>query len=200
MNTALIIGIVVFFLIAFLIIKLIKKVISLIFSIVGLVILIAVILFILAAVDKANLADGLSNSNNLFILEDNGRFITAYDSMPFSAYNSSELQIIDESFKDESSKKEFLANRYRIITVNMEAITSLDLTSIDADGTKYLRSEALNLMRNNDDYLLRAQVFKAIVDSVLLKDKPEDSLVDLAKDEKIDVFERTIAFKRFFLW
>ena len=200
MNTPLVIGIVVFILIALLLLKLIKKVVSLVFSLVGVAVILFIVLSVLMLVDRTELLEDLQSSNNLFVLRQDSKALVAYYSIPFEKANRSMMGLVTDKYILERSNSKLplgFKKIKKIYTFHLQTFEDHEFSELQVGDTRYSKEELLRMWQFSDEEDKKAETFHAAVEELFLKDDPARNIISLSKEEKIDVYKKTIAFKGF---
>jgi hypothetical protein len=174
MELSTVVWIVVLIVAAVLLMKLLGKVVSLALSVLGIVAVVWLVVIGLRYMDENNVRDNLLDSNNLFVLQDEGNFITGFatqEGMP-----DPEIDALDEDLTNPNS--ELYDEYYKVIVVEKDALPEKTALMVDASG--------------KEDKL---ELFRYYVENSLLEGDVVENLVEEEKEGSLQVYKETLAFK-----
>jgi len=176
MELSTVVGLLIAVVVVVILMKVMGKVVSLVLSIVGVILVVWLVVVGLRWMDENNVRQNFMESNNLFVLEDEGSLVTGFatkEGMPdpdVTAFSAEEFTNPNSPLYDDY---------YKIVVVQKEALP--EKTSLLVDVVE--DEDRLSLFRNYVD------------DELLDQDDFVSTLVEEEKEGKIKVHKETLAFK-----
>ncbi|HII72022.1 TPA: hypothetical protein HA265_04675 [Candidatus Woesearchaeota archaeon] len=174
MELSTVIGIIVIMLAVVLLMKIFGKVVSLILSIVGVIAVVWLVVVGMRYLDESNMRDNLLDSNNLFLLEDDGNLLTGFATQE----GAPEPDISDFEGELDNPDSDVYDDYYKVIVVKKDALPDKIALVVDA--------------ADEED---RQELFKYYVENQLLEGDFVSRLVEEEEEGNIDVHKETLAFK-----
>ncbi len=175
MELSTVVGILIIIVAIVLLMKVMGKIVSLMLSVIGIVLVVWLVVAGLRWMDETNLRDNFKESNNLFVLEDEGSMITGFatkEGMP-----DPDVKELDE--KELTNPNSDLYDQYyKVVVVTKDALPEKKAMLID--------------VADEED---RLSLFRHYVDNNLLEGDIVQNLVEKEKEGNVQVHKETLAFK-----
>ena len=174
MEIATVVGLIILLAAVVLVLKVMGKVVSLVFSIVGIIALVGLVVAGLRYMDERDIRQNFLNSNNLFVLDDDGSPITGFatkEGMPDPQLDSVSLEL-------DNPNSQLYDDYYRVVLVKKDALPDKLAAVVDA--------------AEGDDKL---SIFKSYVQDNLLEGDVAEKLVEEEQEGNIEVHKETLAFR-----
>ncbi|MBW2971835.1 hypothetical protein KY359_02250 [Candidatus Woesearchaeota archaeon] len=177
MELSTVVGIIVIVVVAVLLMKFMGKVLSFIFSIIGIIAIVWLVVIGLRWMDENSIRDNFMDSNNLFLLAEDGNLMTGFATQE-SPQGGQEPELSDVSAELGNPNSYIYDEYYKVIVVDKEALpekTALLIDVVDPQDQQAL--------------------FRSYVENSLLEGDFLANLIDEEKLGDIEVYEETLAFR-----
>lgn len=174
MEIATVVGFIILLAAVVLVIKVLGKAVSVVFSMVGVITLVWLVVVGLRYLDERDIRQNFLNSNNLFVLDDDGSTITGFatkEGLPDPQLDSIVVDL-------DNPNAPLYDDYYKVIVVNKEALPEKLAAVFDA--------------ADKED---RMSIFRNYVQDNLMEGDVAGNLVEEEQQGNIEVHKKTLAFR-----
>jgi hypothetical protein len=172
MELSTVVGILVVIVVAALLLKLLGKAVSFAISVISVVAVVWLVVIGLRYLDERDIRDKFLDSDNLFVLQEDGNVITGFAT---GSNETPPAESVEQLSKDESG---LLDKYYKVVAVSKDALPEKTALMIDA--------------AEQGDKL---KLFQSYVENSLLEGDVAGNLVAEEKEGNISVYKETLAFR-----